>query len=391
MYARRGLVLLIVLVAALAACAAPPAAPSATGGAAAPGASAAARPASAAAAASDGWEAEWAQVLAAAKREGVVVVMGPPGDSIRTALTEFQRAYPDIRLEYSGAFQQEWSPRMLAEREAGQFLWDVHIGGTGSPATQWAPKGVLDPLKPALVRPEVLDDSNWLNGFDWGFIDAAQQHVFAPAANLNYSINVNRDVIPAGELTTVDDLLDPRYKGKISINEPREFSAGALHSAVLSQALGADRFRRVLAEQDVSVHRDTRQQVELLVRGARPIAIGASTPQLTEFKKQGLGLNVRPLELTEASAISPGNAGCACLMNRAPHPNAARVYLDWFLSREGQAAWNKGGATNSRRLDVEPADAATMPKPGVDYLYIEREQNLHLRAAAMELAKEALP
>ena len=66
---------------------------------------------------------------------------------------------------------------------------------------------------------------------------------------------------------------------------------------------------------------------------------------------------------------------------RAPHPAAASVYLDWFLSREGQAAWNKGGAINSRRLDVEPADPATMPKPGVDYLYIEREQNLHLRAA----------
>jgi len=342
-------------------------------------------------AASEDWRAQWDRTLAAAKQEGRVVVSGPPGDGMRTALTAFQSAYPDIRLEYTGTLQQEWSPRMLAEREAGQFLWDVHVGGTGSPATQWGPRGVLDPLRPVLVRPEVLDDSKWLNGFDWGFIDAAQQYVFAPSANLNYSINVNRDVIPAGEFTTVDDLLDPRYKGKISINEPREFSAGALHSAVLSAALGADRFRRVLAEQDLSVHRDTRQQVELLVRGARPIAIGASTPILAEFRGQGLGLNVRPLERTEASTLSPGNGGCACLFNRAPHPAAASVYLDWFLSREGQAAWNKGAAINSRRLDVEPADPATLPKPGVDYMYIEREQSLHLRAEAMELAKQALP
>jgi iron(III) transport system substrate-binding protein len=379
MHIRRHLVPLIAVAIVAAGCAAPAPAPIA------PAARIIEAPAT------SGWQAEWEQTLAAAKREGVVVVSGPPGDGIRQAMTAFQASYPDIRVEYSGVLQHAFSPKLLAEREGGQFLWDVHIGGTGAAVVDWAPLGVLDPLKPALIRPEALDDSKWLNGFDWGFMDTAGEYLYATAAYLSWTFQINRDVIPASEFTRVEDLLDPRYKGKIALNDPRDFSAGALHSAVLIKALGADQYRRFLAEQDVGVYKDTRQQVEALVRGTRPISIGTSTGIIADFQRQGLGQNVRPLELPEAATLTPGQAGCACLINRAPHPNAARVYLDWWFSKEGQTHWNKANTANSRRLDVEPADPLILPKPGVDYLFIEREQNQHLRAAAMQLARETLP
>jgi hypothetical protein len=139
------------------------------------------------------------------------------------------------------------------------------------------------------------------------------------------------------------------------------------------------------------VHSDTRQQVELLVRGSRPIGIGISAGPLTEFQRQGLGQNVRPLDRIDASALTGGFGGCACLMDRPAHPNAAAVYLDWLLSREGQTQWNRAVPSNSRRLDIEPADPATLPKAGVEYMYIEREANRELRDEQFRLAKEFLP
>jgi ABC-type Fe3+ transport system substrate-binding protein len=78
-------------------------------------------------------------------------------------------------------------------------------------------------------------------------------------------------------------------------------------------------------------------------------------------------------------------------MDRPAHPNASRVYLDWLLSREGQTAWNKASPSNSRRLDIEPADPPTLPKPGVEYFNIELEANRELRDEQFRLAREFLP
>jgi iron(III) transport system substrate-binding protein len=369
--------------------AAAPAAPSASQ-AAPPAASA---PASATAPAASGqaaWQAEWERVVAAAKQEGRVVVTGPPGDTARQALTAFQQAYPDIQLDYTGARGADFISRTLSERRADRFLVDVLVSGTGGIIGDLLPAGAVDPLKPALIRPEVLDDSHWYNGFDFGFVDLGRQYVFSFASYVSWAVYVNRDVVPEAEFTRFDDLLDPKWRGKISINEPRDSSAGAMHSVVIMQRLGTDAYRKLLTEQDVSVHQDTRQQVELLVRGSRPIGIGVSQGPLLEFQRQGIGRNVRALERPEASALTGGFGGCACLMNRAPHPNAARVYLDWLLSREGQTAWNQSYPANSRRLDVEPYDPATLPKPGVDYLFVEREEVRPMRDEQFQMARDLI-
>jgi iron(III) transport system substrate-binding protein len=338
----------------------------------------------------DAWRAEWERTLAAAKQEGRVVVNGPPGDSARRALTAFQDTHPDIQVEFFGSRGADFISRVLAERRAEQYLADIHVGGTGGVIGELLPAGAIDPLKRALIRPEVLDDSHWYNGFDWGFMDVEKQRVFSFTSFVTWTVMINRDVIPEGEFTRLNDLLDPKYRSKISINEPRDSSAGAFHSVVIIKELGADAYRKLLTEQDLSVHRDTRQQVELLVRGTRPIGIGVSGAPLLEFRQQGLGRNVLTLERPEASALTGGFGGCACLMNRAPHPNAARVYLDWLLSREGQASWNRAYPANSRRLDVEPSDPATLPAPGIDYFVVEREENRAIRDEQFQLARDFL-
>jgi ABC-type Fe3+ transport system substrate-binding protein len=83
--------------------------------------------------------------------------------------------------------------------------------------------------------------------------------------------------------------------------------------------------------------------------------------------------------------MSPG-FGNVMLINRAPHPNAAKLYINWLLSQEGQTAFATITQRNSRRLDVQGLPETT-PRPGVEYVIINREENQPNIATAMDLAK----
>ncbi len=77
------------------------------------------------------WKQRWEKALAGAKKEGKVVVWGPPGELIRKALTEgFSKAFPDITIEYSGARGGEQATRIKAERDGGVYSVDLLLSGT---------------------------------------------------------------------------------------------------------------------------------------------------------------------------------------------------------------------------------------------------------------------
>src|SRR5687767_1685543 len=71
----------------------------------------------------------WDRTLAAARQEGRVVVLGPPGEIYRAAISAFQQAYPDVQLDFTGVNPRDIIARLLAERDAGQYLVDVYVGG----------------------------------------------------------------------------------------------------------------------------------------------------------------------------------------------------------------------------------------------------------------------
>jgi len=73
---------------------------------------------------------DWANVLAKAKQEGLVVVHGAPGKSYAKALQDdFSKAYPDIKIQFSGASGRTDVPKLLRERKANIFAWDVWVSG----------------------------------------------------------------------------------------------------------------------------------------------------------------------------------------------------------------------------------------------------------------------
>jgi iron(III) transport system substrate-binding protein len=333
------------------------------------------------------WKAEWEQALRAANAEGKVVIAGAPGSLYRQAIQEFTRTYPEIRMEYTGISGRDFGPKLLAERRSNQYLWDVHIGGAGTAINVLKHAGVLESLKPALILPEVVDSKVWFGGFESAFLDSEGKFIFAFQAEISAQVYVNRDGVPDSELNAIEQLTDQKWSGKISWNDPRVDGAGNGRLAFWLVAKG-EGFVRKLLQQKSTVTRDLRQQVEWLVRGRYPIAIGVGESDLLPFQKEGLGMNVLPLAMdTSAGGRLSAAFGTVMILNRPPNPNATKIFLNWLLSKQGQTAWREIAGRNSRRIDVKN-DPKTAPKAGVKYFDIDNEGTVHLRKVATQIASE---
>lgn len=311
------------------------------------------------------WKAQWDKTVAAAKQEGKLVINLQPGQVFRDWVANFEKKYPEIRLETAALFGADFVSRVLPERRADQYLWDIHVGGPESSHGGLVPAGAVEPLRPHLLLPEVLDDTKWLGGFNGGFTDKEGKYVYCIMADVTYQVFVNRDSVPEAQLSRTEELLDPRWKGKLSVYDPRIPGKGSVDAGHWVMVNGEEWWRQLLAQRPVAT-KDRRQQVEWLIRGQYPIAISSDTTTLTEFKRQGLGLNVKPLDPESDMGQRLGMSFVFIIMNRAPHQNAARLFANWVLTREAQEAYVKHTERNSRRVDVTKV-AETAPNPKRKY------------------------
>jgi ABC-type Fe3+ transport system substrate-binding protein len=368
----------------VAACA--PARSGGDGSAAAPAAPAASAPADQGA----GWQQEWERAVAAGKREGKVVLMATPGDAAREALTRFQADYPDIAVEVTGGLPGQFQARLQQERDAGQYQWDALVLGFGTELTRHAEMGWLEPLKPMLILPEVLDDAKWLGGFDAGFMDRARSGAYAFTLDVSRTTFVNHDIVPEGAFQREQDYLDPRWKGRIAWQDPRAGGSGSLRVASLLQLLGEDGVERLLTQQDIVFSDDRRQIAEWVVRGRYPIGVGVTLPDVVRFQREGIGLNVKSAKLPQDTA-GPGTGGLRVL-TRGPHPNATKVFVNWLLSQKGGSIWASLLETNSRRLDVPVAVPDRAPDPARldQYLNLNKEENQPIWLRSDELVRAFL-
>lgn len=338
------------------------------------------------------WKTRWDQILAAARKEGEVAVAGPQSGIHREALTTgFKKAYPEIRLNFVGARSAEIAARIRQEREAGLYLWDVFIGGPTTPAQVLKPLGALAPLRSALILPEILGDKYWIDGFEGGWMDTEMKLLYAFGGSSTDAAYVNRDVIPPSGLSSLRQLLDPGLAGKIIMDDPRQDGAGLNTAFVFRMGYGEDFLRKLFTTQKIVFSRDRRQQVEWIVRGKYPIAIAISSEELARLQSEGLGRNIMPVESSDLpKAIGTGNDALG-IMSKAPHPNAAIVYVNYLLSRAGQEQWSKIDGRNSHRTDVAVIDPKEAPKPGVKYIKTQMEKWLPGRLEVRQLAQELIP
>jgi hypothetical protein len=182
--------------------------------------------------AEQGWKEEWEKVVAAARKEGAVTIAGPPQAAERSVMQKFQKAYPDIKLEYTGLTNAQFMSRASTERTGGVYTWDIYIGGVSS-GYRYVDQGFFQPIRSNLIHPELTDDSIWLGGFDAGFQDNAGKYMYAFTGYITNLIAVNRSVVPESQLNSSKDLLDPKWRGEIVIYDPRAGGAGLLALSAL--------------------------------------------------------------------------------------------------------------------------------------------------------------
>ena len=337
-----------------------------------------------------GWEQDWAKVLSAARREGKIAIAGAPGKPYRDVVAAFETKFPNITLEYQGFTPAEFVPRFYKERQANKFLWDVYFNGPTTFDVEAKKAGDISPVRPVFILPEVKDEKAWYGGFQSAFLDKEKQFIFSFQTEIGAQAYINREMITEKELSTVEALTDPKWKGKIAVYDPRIDGAGNGRIAVWLGVFGEE-FVKSLLKQDVGLTRDRRQLVEWVVRGKYPIGVAISPPVLYQLQHEGVGSNVKPLGTSRtrgAYRLSSTN-GVLRLINKASNPNAAILFINWLLSKEGQTAWVKSTGEASRRLELHKLGGEP-PEGGGKYFDIDQEDKLWLRERAKEVSKEVL-
>src|ERR1700748_3839872 len=106
-------------------------------------------------------KAEWDRIVAAAEKEGTVVINSQPNLVWRDfILKEFAKAYPKIELNFSIIPSDQFVARVLLERQTGKYRWDLGAAGAAAGFALYK-DGAIDPLLPELVTAEVDDPAVW--------------------------------------------------------------------------------------------------------------------------------------------------------------------------------------------------------------------------------------
>lgn len=353
--------------------------------------------------AADDWKAKWDKALAGAKKEGKVVVWGPPGELIRKAITEgFQKAYPEIPIEYSGARGGEQATRIRAERDGGIYSVDVLLSGTTTANIRMKPIKAMDPIDPVLILPEVADAKNWKDNVI-EYSDEGTRFNLVFASNVKTPIVYNEKQVKPEEIDELPELLDPKWKGKFIINDPIPSGSGNVTFRWIWRVLGPEKAKEYYAKIRANagvVDRDQRRQIEWVSQGKYAFLLAPSDGTLGQLLKRGLKVGIMPAFKDYGSYVT-ASFGSAMLINKRPHPNAAAVFLNWVLGKEGQLAWSKAMDHVSRRVDVPtdhlpdyvipPADGkyyTGTPKPGERYWLSHSEANVRRTAEETKILKK---
>src|SRR3954469_2945656 len=154
----------------------------------------------------------WEQLVADAKKEGKVVIIAPSDPQVREAIPAAFKARYGITVEYLGGRSSDMAARLRTERAAGVYTIDVALSGTLTMASIFYGEKMLDPLRPALIDPDVTDGAKWKSGKLW-FIDPDDQYILRIFNTRTPMFYLNTDYVKPEEIQTAQDLLYPKFTG----------------------------------------------------------------------------------------------------------------------------------------------------------------------------------
>jgi iron(III) transport system substrate-binding protein len=242
---------------------------------------------------------------------------------------------------------------------------DIVVSGQRGILGTLYPAGALQSIKDLIFHPEVVDKSLWRNGIHrWG--DPQGQYVFIHAARSSpIGIAINTKLVQRGEIKSFWDLLKPKWKGKIVSVHPRV--GGVSYNLIYeNKELGPEYLRRIYSEGALSYVATAREYADGLALGAFAIGflLGSVQHELNQMIDKGM-----PVAMLSAQDVGMevahgtiGGTGLLAAVTRAANPNAQKLFVNWYLTREGQRLLNKGGINEaggeyqSLRADVPNDD-----------------------------------
>lgn len=294
------------------------------------------------------WQADWDKTVELAKKDGKVVVSMPASNELRAGIERlFEKRY-GIDVEPVVGRASTVVRKMVDEAKAGVRYTDLHMGGSESVVTGMLPEGIVEPLEPYMILPEVKDPQQWWGGHIW--VDKAKKFVYGTLAYQPESLWFNSQLMKAENVRSFDDLLDEKLKGKIGFLDPRTPGSGASLWSYLREIKGEEYLRKLVG-QKLSLSRDQRVLAEILAKGKISLVLGLSYYTYAPFIKAGLPVEALPAP--KEGMYVAGGSGHVIVLKNAPHPNAARLFLNWFMGREGQEVYTKAMHQPTRRLDVD--------------------------------------
>ncbi|MBM2812057.1 MAG: ABC-type Fe3+ transport system periplasmic component [Chloroflexi bacterium] len=331
---------------------------------------------------SDGAAAQgrWAQMVELAKQEGRVNVYGAlaAGRARAATIDGFEKAFPGVKVDGTFANPVDVLSRIIAEREGGKYIPDALIGLASSSVITLKPIGAVDPLVPIFVLPEITDTSAWQENRLW-WLDGQE-----PLVTLGFqgspqvTVAYNTQVVDVSEFSSYLDLLNPKWKGKMVSTDVRQLGGGGNQVWFMYRHpdLGRPFVQRLFTETEVTISADQRQMIDWVATGQYPIGLFLSDSGMALAVEQGLPISRVPAgRFKEGTPVGVGG-GTINIMNQAPHPNAAAVYVNWLVSREGQLAWQAATGLASLRTDIskDGVPAENQLQPGIRYVNTTTEE-----------------
>jgi ABC-type Fe3+ transport system substrate-binding protein len=310
---------------------------------------------------------EWKEIVDAAKKEGKVVVAGSPDPVMRNEVIPKFTARTGIPVEFIAGRSSQIVARVETERSSGIYSVDIYLAGPDTTAVDLYGGKMIDPLKPLLVLPEVVDGSKWKTGKVW-FLDPEERFVVRPFNSVASMLFINTDHVKPDEIRFYKDLLNPKWKGKISAEDPTTTGAGANMAARFYTQIGEEFVKALYIDQKPVPTRERRQMSDWLARGTQPICLNCREDDVRPLVKDGFKI-LEVFELSGVPATINGSPWLLSLANKAPHPRAAQVFANWILSKEGLEIYARGYGSATLRTDIDASylNPGNLPKPGVKY------------------------
>ncbi|HXF76462.1 MAG TPA: extracellular solute-binding protein [Methylomirabilota bacterium] len=267
-------------------------------------------------------------LVAGAKQEGkLVVYASATAPQLQMYFAAFNKRYPFIKTEYFRTGKQKLVSKILFEEQARQRVADVihtsvietHILKKRGALSKYVPREAAS--FPSQYRdPEGLWTSAYASGTLLGY----------------NSRQVKRDDVPK----TYEDLLNPRWKNSIAID------ANKIEWFAMLLKLKGRAYMERLAALNPTLRDGNTLVLQLLAAGEFPIAAGVYEYSVEDLKTKGAPVEWIGLEpvITYTVAVS--------LPSQPNHPNAAKLFIEWLLSKEGQEVINQYGRVPIRD-DVE--------------------------------------